>query len=110
MKNTINSANFQILIYKSEGNFTGICYETGDVEICSSIEDTKKHLINGVIATMKCISEGKLSEAAINRKPSLRYKIIFYGVILRHILRVFKKSSVISFSNEPISPFGFSNA
>ncbi len=107
MKNNLALAKFRFLIYESKNGFVGICYETGHVDVWPTLEETKKHLLNGVAATIKTIADGNLSEKALNRSPSLRYRTMFFIVPL---LLMFKRSSTIAFSREPINPFSFANA
>ncbi|QQG42827.1 MAG: hypothetical protein HYW15_01290 [Candidatus Giovannonibacteria bacterium] len=101
MKNTLKSATFHILIYRGKEGYVGITYETGYVDVGNSIDDVLNHVHNGIIATFKTINENKLSEKAINQKPALNYRILFF--VLPFIANIAKWLE-ISFFTKPFNP------
>lgn len=107
MKNTLKEAKFRMVVYKGKEGYVGICYETGDVKIFSTAEETVRHLYDSALALMYTIKEGKLSLKAINERPSFRYRVIF------HVLPVvasFYKSLDFSYFTKPVSPIGAAHA
>lgn len=106
MKNTLERAKFRILIYKGEEGYIGICYETGWVEEWNTEEEVKKHLIDGILALMKTIAGGHLSEKVINQKPPLKHRLFFFLFALASVFKAFD----VTFFTEPILPLRFSNS
>ncbi len=78
MKNTLKAGQFRILIYKGNEGYVGICYETGTVDIWPTIEETKKHLLDGAMATIESVQKGDLNIKALNQKPEIKYRVLFH--------------------------------
>ncbi len=107
MKNTLNRGKIQILIYKNKEGFIGVCYETGFVHFGETEKKVRDHITNSTIALLQTIEDGDLSIKAINQKPAIKYRILFFLFpILSSILRL----SNVSFFTEPINPRLLSNA
>jgi len=91
-RNTQKEGIYHFLIYKSKEGYVGICYETGFVDIWPTMEETKKHLENGVIALLKTVQEKKLSEKVLNRKPSIKYRLLYRLVLPFFARTIYAKS------------------
>ena len=107
MKNTLNFGKFNILIYKGSDGYTGICYETGSVDVADTLQEVQEHIMNGLIATMQTIKNGNLSEEAINQRPDLKHRFLFFSL---PIIATIARPLEISFFTKPISPSLFANA
>lgn len=99
MKNTIKSGNFRVLIYHSNEGYVGICYETGFVDVGETLEEVQEHIFNGMIAILKTIEQGKLSEEAINQSPAFKYRVLFFVL---PIVSAFSRWLEVSFFTKPI--------
>ncbi len=103
--NTLDYAEFRILIYKRNNHFVGVCYETGFVEESKSMQEVKEHIHNGIIALLKTIQNKELSEKAITQKPLFKYRILFFVVPFLFFFRSLK----ITFFTEPFYPCRLGN-
>lgn len=106
MRDLIFKNTFHFLIYKGKEGYVGICYETGFVDVWTTMEEAKKHLEDGVIALLKTVESGQLSKGVLNRKPPFKYRALFHILPLWSGLFSFK----IPFSVEPFTPRTFANA
>lgn len=103
-RNTLKKSLFRFLIYQEKDGFIGICYETGFIDIWPTMEETKKHMEDSVIALLKTVADDKLPEKVLNSKPSIKYRLLFYFIPFWFSLRSFFRSFQSSFALEPFTP------
>jgi hypothetical protein len=107
MRNTIHSGQVRILIYRNKEGYIGICYETGMVDVWPTIEETKKHLLDGTLSLIEAVTKGELTEDVLNTKPPLKYRLIFR---LAPIAFAIAKLPKVSLFTEPFHPRFAGNA
>ncbi len=93
MKNTLNQAKFNFLVYQKGDFFVGICKETGYVEETNSEMETIHRLLNGTKAIYQAIKNNPELLPSINQRPSLKYLMLFYFIPFYYtFLNIFKTS------------------
>ena len=101
MRNTVSSGKLRLMIYRGNEGYVGVCYETGMVDVWPTIEETKKHLLDGAIALIESVEKGELSEEVINATPPLKYRLMFRFAPVAFAL---SRSFDVSVFAQPILP------
>lgn len=78
MRNTKQRGILHFRIFKWNGEYLGICKETGFVEESESLEEVRRKLVSGTVAVLKAILKSPENlEASLNTSPPLKYAIYF---------------------------------